>query len=140
MGCDIHAQVEWKRRPDWWVTVLSIDFMPRDYDMFALLVDGHSRDYNHLGGVAPERGLPPEGSDVRREVEHQGETDCHGLGCADHTFSWVTPREFHEAVERYERGPARRPYPLDPEWHALDAYLSRLAQAGEVRLVIGFDN
>lgn len=144
MGCDIHAGIEWRRRDDWWVSTMSAEFLPRNYRFFGTLVDGHSRNYDeNWRGVAPERGLPSETeSDIAREVgAHRRHPDESYVGSgvcwADHTFSWLTPEEYAAAIAKYEAAFG----PLDPEYHALGAYMNRLGADGRpVRLVIGFDN
>jgi len=139
MGCVIHASVEYARRADWTVHVLDAGFLPRDYRFFGCLVAGHRR-CEDIAGAIPERGLPPEpsriGDSVRWTQEHNEDFPDCAVCFADHTFSWLSPDEYRAAIALYEAFGV----PLDAVYHALAAYMDRLAQAGPVRLVFGFDN
>lgn len=133
MGCDIHAVVEYRRRREdnWWVVGAQVSLF-RDYRMFSLMVDDHSRDYHDIGGVAPARGNPPDGAvDYARVM--QEDDDWPDVG--EHTLSWLTPAEYLEALQRHGDP--------DGDYLALAIYLDGLAEHyGEdgVRLVFGFDN
>lgn len=140
MGCDIHASVEYEHREGMWFTVCDLAFLPRDYQMFARLVDGHSRDYDKVGGVAPERGLPPLPSALRRDIEwaqaHPEDAPRPAVAWGDHTFSWLTPAEYEKALQ-LRIGDGNGP---GAEWVAIGRYMDLLSESGCVRFVFSFDN
>lgn len=127
MGCDIHATVEVKAYGSWRAAVAEID-LPRQYEVFAALVDDHPRSYNNQSGVASARGLPDDAD--RGFCDSCGE-DRWG----DHTFSWLDPEEFSSALAKVpEHG---------YEYAAIASYMRVLSDAvgvGSVRIVFGFDN
>lgn len=130
MGCDIHAVIEVKRPGDKWRLCKELDgySLLRDYQFFGALVQDHARTRDVMGRF-PARGVPP---DFSGDVESL-------LG--DHTYSWLTPEEWGQCVEDYER---EDPSPAK-QWREVLRYFEdgwglRNSAADKFRIVFGFDS
>lgn len=139
MGCDIHVTVERHVIRDFEAEVMHLDYVPRSYTMFGCMVDGHGRAPSGVVGVAPARGLPPGPTKIAMDWAIRVGEDPYGEGARGgaHTFSWLTPAEYREALDRYRSFVGEEPA---PEWLALGCYLDELEKHGDVRLVFSFDN
>lgn len=143
MGCDIHAKIEYQRfpkHPSRWDNFAMDICLPRDYGVFAAMLDGHARDSGEWGGVAPARGLPTDGDNFWMTHEYVHEHWNPDPACtADWGHSWLTTAEFAEALGRVS---ARRPSdPVSVEYRVTLAMMQGLEAAGHpARIVFGFDN
>lgn len=130
MGCDIHAVIEVKRPGDRWRVCKELDSgeILRDYQFFGALVRDHARTRDVVGRF-PGRGVPPDFS------------GCVESLLGDHTYSWLTPEEWLQCVEDYER---EDPNP-SKKWREVARYFGegwglRHSAADEFRIVFGFDS
>lgn len=124
MGCDIHLSVQVCEYPEdthpLWYTFIKGCSLGRNYKMFGALSDG-VRGYDGL----PQRGIP------EKAYNDEGQ-----LG--DHSFSWCTPDEFQEAMEKVEKD---EEWKMGPDYKAI-LDLARALEKAEwkVRFVYGFDS
>jgi hypothetical protein len=131
MGCDLHAMVysDEGYGPE---AVVSFN-EPRDYRLFWSMAGVR---YGEGEPVAPPRGLP-DYCKPNDECYVQGPS-YGDFWIGDHSYSWLTPDEFAEALKRAE-GP--EPYKRDPIYYAVLALMRSLAEQGQrTTLVFGFDN
>lgn len=121
MGCDIHAVIEVRGENGRWVPVAFPD-CPRDYEAFGRLVRDHGRASTGWGPAIAARGIP----------SNSVYADAEAIGIlGDHTFSWLTGRQFLRAIGDREGWKLAR--------YDVEDWLARTAVA-ECRVVFGFDS
>lgn len=124
MGCDIHAQIEYKPWPDYqghW-EFAEIGYLPRNYSVFAAMAD--VRNGYGIEPVSEARGLP---EDVDGDIlERSKSRDWH-------SHSWLTADEFEEALTR-----ASKQWEVPKEYRAALATMRELGSTA--RIVFWFDN
>jgi hypothetical protein len=160
MGCDIHAKIEFQPPySNHWSHFAEDLNLGRNYVLFAFLVDQHFRGTGaNIKGEVPERGLPTDGDSYRTYTEEQlnemwtkrkteNPDECidefrSGTWIGQHTFTWLTPEEFENALTRYDEWSKNSEYHKpEPEYWAVHAMMKSLKDSGiNNRLIIGFDN
>ena len=158
MGCDIHAYMEYRKKGGNWRDFGSRINPGRHYGIFGRLADGVRGDGP---AVAPTRGFPPDSAYAAKDdcflfitETGEGEGECT-IEQADrwepgkehkihertpqpdwHSHSWVTSKEFEDAVSIVKDDPAS-----EPEYVAMLCALKAFEEMGfETRVVFWFDN
>ncbi len=128
MGCNSHLAIEYRpfKGASWWTWGMDIA-ESRDYRMYAAMAD--VRNGYEITPIVEPRGFP-EGSDAGEEL---------ATNHADHSFTWLTPDEYFEAMKR-ARSLVSEP---SDEWQVLKEVLEILTKnygKENVRLLVGFDS
>lgn len=123
MGTDIHGAIQRKTNAHGFITVLSLEFIERDYSLFNLI----SGARNYAASLIEPRGLPTDGWDWE-ELERRSD--------GDHSKTWLTLVELKEVRKALYKLPDYSGLNLD-----LEAWIAAMeAYDGETRIVFWFDN
>lgn len=138
MGCDSHLAIEYRPYGDkngrcedyWYIWALDIT-QDRNYRMFAAMANVRNYLEPEIIPIAEPRGFPERSEAGDWLTEH----------AADHSYTWLTPREYYEAYKR--AGEPNGDDNFSKSWLVLKETLEILSRNyGEenVRLLVGFDN
>lgn len=130
MGCNSHLAIEikgrWSHSPEEWDTWALDIPESRNYSLYEAMAGVRGEESN---AVVPVRGVPKDCDPVTAHWIKRA-------GADGHTHSWLTPVEFHKAIERVTADDNKT-------WNAVDGVLTTLQMLygdENVRLVFFFDN
>ena len=144
MGTDMHGPIvetgthrPWDNEIHWWPRVL-YQWQNRNYLLFEVIagVRGDGA-YN----IIPPRGIPEGSYAVERPDDDEDDKGMYWIG--DHSFTWLTPKEWEQVVLTYWAALRKEgsSYSTDvPDIAAVDHILKLYEHEEHVRLIFGFDS
>ncbi len=132
MGCNSHPYIEVKKDDKW--EYFKECEESRNYLLYSFLAG--VRNGNGVTPVVAPRGLPENASKEVKEALY----DYDPL--AFHSFTWLTPEEFYEAIEKTKSFKYEE-FGISTEWKNIKNTLISLQEEfgkENVRLVLGFDS